>query len=515
MKNNQDFYTKQHHMISLIWVATIFSLRFMILYSTVFEIEQINLSSLQISFYSGTLAGYLVAAIIAGRLLAYRTVTQIAHSVLALSVVCSLALLVFDKAPALAVLIAIALLSGAISFNDIVIIRRVSSYSVPQAAKILALGFMCAALALGVVRFFSGYRYYLVFTAVLIVMALIGTRFLPTWFGMIDKEETVPHKKLCSQKQGSNLRFRMLLLYLCTFSAVTGISSALYGSDQFGVDLRQSLILFSVIMASFGVLALLAFFREKFSIMLCLACCSGCVFFGLTALVFAPHALHLVISFVMFGAFFFALITARIFVATMKDNTPCFAAYQAAKLFFICQLIQMITLSAASRIFALRSDHPEYWCVVMCVLVLTVALYPALNSYKGSEDVQTKLLGEFSDNSPLATIMEEVAKHDVNGDDQQAKGSQRQPQSQIHTSYDEHPYMSSMISPDLVKRFSLTAREYEVLIYILQGKSRNTIAADMMISPHTVKGHTSKIYQKLNVASKQELIKLIESLASA
>jgi LuxR family transcriptional regulator of csgAB operon len=52
------------------------------------------------------------------------------------------------------------------------------------------------------------------------------------------------------------------------------------------------------------------------------------------------------------------------------------------------------------------------------------------------------------------------------------------------------------------KETFLTFREREVLFMIAAGLSKDDIADDLGISPHTVKTHTHNIYQKINVKSR-------------
>lgn len=52
----------------------------------------------------------------------------------------------------------------------------------------------------------------------------------------------------------------------------------------------------------------------------------------------------------------------------------------------------------------------------------------------------------------------------------------------------------------------VTAREREVLELILKGKSNKQIASLLCIAPHTVKNHLYRLYQKLRVNSRYELV---------
>lgn len=59
---------------------------------------------------------------------------------------------------------------------------------------------------------------------------------------------------------------------------------------------------------------------------------------------------------------------------------------------------------------------------------------------------------------------------------------------------------------------NLTTREVDVIARLMRGKSYEGIGRDLCISGHTVKTHVSKIYAKLNVHSRDELIDYLESV---
>lgn len=60
-------------------------------------------------------------------------------------------------------------------------------------------------------------------------------------------------------------------------------------------------------------------------------------------------------------------------------------------------------------------------------------------------------------------------------------------------------------------RYSLTARQTEVLILLAKGYSTAKIEEELVVTNHTVKAHIYGIYQKTDVHSRQELIDLLES----
>ena len=73
----------------------------------------------------------------------------------------------------------------------------------------------------------------------------------------------------------------------------------------------------------------------------------------------------------------------------------------------------------------------------------------------------------------------------------------------------------------LARHFSLTRREKEVLNYLMTGKARKEIAAEMQLSEETVRSYFRNLYQKLGVTNRVEAatlglrLELVESLKSA
>lgn len=57
--------------------------------------------------------------------------------------------------------------------------------------------------------------------------------------------------------------------------------------------------------------------------------------------------------------------------------------------------------------------------------------------------------------------------------------------------------------------YRLTNREYEVLTYLAQGRSKRYIAEVLSLSENTVGKYTKSLYTKLDVHSVQELLTLL------
>ena len=64
----------------------------------------------------------------------------------------------------------------------------------------------------------------------------------------------------------------------------------------------------------------------------------------------------------------------------------------------------------------------------------------------------------------------------------------------------------------LAAQYSLTPREIEVVELLIEGKAYLSIAEALFISVNTVKSHSRKAYQKLNVGNRMELANLISRL---
>jgi DNA-binding CsgD family transcriptional regulator len=65
---------------------------------------------------------------------------------------------------------------------------------------------------------------------------------------------------------------------------------------------------------------------------------------------------------------------------------------------------------------------------------------------------------------------------------------------------------SAEIAPIIIDAYSLTAREREVLGAVARGGSTAEIAAELFLSPHTVRDHIKAVFEKVDVSSRGELV---------
>jgi DNA-binding CsgD family transcriptional regulator len=68
----------------------------------------------------------------------------------------------------------------------------------------------------------------------------------------------------------------------------------------------------------------------------------------------------------------------------------------------------------------------------------------------------------------------------------------------------------SEVCDTVTKRFKLSPRESEVLVYLVKGRNAKHVSEKLFISESTVKTHISNIYRKVGVHSQQELLDALE-----
>ncbi|MFA6470234.1 MAG: helix-turn-helix transcriptional regulator [Bacteroidota bacterium] len=69
-----------------------------------------------------------------------------------------------------------------------------------------------------------------------------------------------------------------------------------------------------------------------------------------------------------------------------------------------------------------------------------------------------------------------------------------------------HPDVSALDT------LGISKREHEVLELIAQGLTNDEIAEKLFLSPHTVKSHSSSLFQKLNARRRTEAVKRAKEL---
>jgi DNA-binding NarL/FixJ family response regulator len=68
------------------------------------------------------------------------------------------------------------------------------------------------------------------------------------------------------------------------------------------------------------------------------------------------------------------------------------------------------------------------------------------------------------------------------------------------------PAMSADVAPLIVEAYGFTGRELDVTRAIARGLSTGEIAAELHLSPHTVRDHVKAVFEKVGVGSRGELV---------
>jgi len=76
---------------------------------------------------------------------------------------------------------------------------------------------------------------------------------------------------------------------------------------------------------------------------------------------------------------------------------------------------------------------------------------------------------------------------------------------------DIEPFLESALLPEdeFFDQFSLSKREKEIVLYLMQGYSYQGMAEKTFVAKSTIKTHIKHVYQKMNVSSRKELLQII------
>jgi DNA-binding CsgD family transcriptional regulator len=79
-----------------------------------------------------------------------------------------------------------------------------------------------------------------------------------------------------------------------------------------------------------------------------------------------------------------------------------------------------------------------------------------------------------------------------------------------HYKYKHIKKYHSKISLDFIKKYSITDREKQVISLILKGFKNKEIAAHLALTSGTIKGYIHKIYKKIGVQNRVQLVKIVQ-----
>ena len=271
--------------------------------------------------------------------------------------------------------------------------------------------------------------------------------------------------------------------FLCSISIVTGVASRLFGSGYFGVDLRQETTLFAIVLAALLIAVLLTFRRGAPSVAALFSVCSGVSLASLVAIPFIPQQVDLLVSFLIYAAFFTALITARALLADHSGRYGTPLMLSAGTTLAACVLLQVGGHLASLLVPEATAQRSGLTVFALCAVPLMLAAVPF--AVRRQQEPRRGL-------GPSRAGA-------------QASGTPEKTDAVPQPELDRQERLRS-----LARTSGCTERECDVFVLVIQGRTRDGIASSLGISPHTVKGHVQSIYRKLGVANKQGLIDLVE-----
>lgn len=131
-------------------------------------------------------------------------------------------------------------------------------------------------------------------------------------------------------------------------------------------------------------------------------------------------------------------------------------------------------------------------CTAMLVIFLVIFLAVFINSsifFHNIGPIGSALLGTIACVFPVVFLWRFLRRHEAPAAPQPAPV--------------EYPI------PAIAERYGLSKREEEILVLLLQGRSNRQIEEELFISLRTVEGHVYKIYRKMGVKNRLQLIHLL------
>jgi DNA-binding NarL/FixJ family response regulator len=162
-------------------------------------------------------------------------------------------------------------------------------------------------------------------------------------------------------------------------------------------------------------------------------------------------------------------------IAEARSGKEAVALFQKHRPDVVVMDYQLPELNGAEATAAIRAQSPDARIIVLSV-------------YKGEEDVHRAVQAGASGYLPKSAEPRELVEA-------------------IRAIHNGGQYFPAAISAALSQRQArgkLSQREQEVLVMIVRGRSNKEIAAALGISENTVKVHTTKVFEKLNVADRLE-----------
>ncbi|MCH4185075.1 MAG: helix-turn-helix transcriptional regulator [Eggerthellaceae bacterium] len=253
--------------------------------------------------------------------------------------------------------------------------------------------------------------------------------------------------------------------------------------------------------------------RDMFSI--AFICTAAGILFETPLTTTIPNAPQLLTS---TGSALFEIAVVALSVRYIQSSTQIVLAAVSARLItifghFLGSMLGTIAMSSSSISVSNCSLF-----IVFVYLLLVLSLYRHSGSNKNqSPELSASKLGSQPQNvegsiEPVQTTTTPLHSSNVPGQLTQTTSESDSIDADTNTdtrTFTEDTYWDGPCQI-IANKYQLTARETDVLKQLARGRTLNAIADEFVLSSNTIKMHIKHIYQKLDVHSKQDVIKLVD-----
>lgn len=361
-------------------------------------------------------------------------------------------------------------------------------------ARTVPLAFLCGGAIAGLIFYASGA------SEILFALTIIVISAVP----MLRQQTLEEADRRISFSQGGAGDFVKAVSYLAVFSFVFGAVSQVAtrtGNDPLPIE-AQAVI--GILVAAVALLVYAAWRKHALAVNDLYNVLFPIVALALVALPFITSpSLHVAAAVLVFVAFYLTGMNVRIAVCLLgeRDRVSMWV-YLGIALATSGLLILAGVLFGA---FVLAQDAPAMGLAfVSLVSLFVLALNPVVTARLEQRRAKMVAKGTANVTSPAAASGDAFAAGTAN------------PANDAGTTTPLRPEPADVLAlqTDLLRSFAeshdLTPRETDVLVLLGQGRTRTYIAAELGLSPNTIKGYIRNVYQKSGAVDKQDLLDRVE-----
>ncbi|MDY3980791.1 response regulator transcription factor [Paraeggerthella hominis] len=338
----------------------------------------------------------------------------------------------------------------------------------PSLARAIPLAYLIGGIAATIIFWASGIME-LAFALTIIIVSAVP---------LIARQELEAAGRRISISEAGVIDFVKAVSYLAVFSFAFGAVSQVAATAETDIIPIQAQAMLGIVVASMIMLG--AWFLRKRAVQV--SDLYGMLFpivaIALVALPFVTSpAAHIAATVLVFVAFYLSCMNVRIIVCQLseRDNVSLWVYLGTA--LGIGGLLILAGVALGARVLAQGSPATGL-ALISLTSLFVLAMNPVLST-RLERRIQKQ-----ADNSEHASQANSPAPE-----------NREDPAALLRAFADKH---------------AMTARESEVLALLCQGRTRTYIAAELGLSPNTIKGYIHNVYQKTGSIDKQDLIDRVE-----